>query len=94
MAILRNGSILLGYWMESDTILKVYVFNYTNINDILNGTSEKVRVKEVGPYVYRENIKKINLIVQDDKISYSVSMLITYISITVVEHYREIFTEN
>ncbi|XP_056632011.1 sensory neuron membrane protein 2-like [Diorhabda sublineata] len=36
--------------------LKVYIFNVTNSDEVLNG--EKPKLIEVGPYVYRENIHK------------------------------------
>jgi len=33
--------------------LKVYIFNITNREDFLSGRDEKLRLQEVGPYVYR-----------------------------------------
>lgn len=37
---------------EVDLLLKVYLFNITNKDAFLKGT-EKLKVQEVGPYVYK-----------------------------------------
>lgn len=36
-----------------DLFLKVYLFNITNADDYMEGRDDKLRVEEVGPYVYR-----------------------------------------
>lgn len=36
-----------------DLFLKVYLFNITNADDFMEGRDEKLRVEEIGPYVYR-----------------------------------------
>jgi CD36 family len=71
---------MLDYWISPpfDPIVKVYVFNYTNIVDVLSGVEKKIKVEEVGPYVYTERIVKTGLIIEDDKITYRVSSIGTY----------------
>jgi hypothetical protein len=68
---------MLDYWISPpfDPIVKVYVFNYTNIVDVLSGVEKKIKVEEVGPYVYTERIVKTGLIIEDDKITYRVSSI-------------------
>lgn len=36
-----------------DVYLKVYIFNVTNADSFLAGSDKKLKVEEVGPYVYR-----------------------------------------
>lgn len=56
-------------------IIKVYVFNYTNIQDFLSGTNKKIKVQEVGPYVYEELMQKVNIQFNGDRITYFVSII-------------------
>ena len=67
---------MLDYWVNPpiEPIVRVYVFNYTNIDKVLSGAEKKIKVKEIGPYVYREHVMKIRLDIKDDKISYFVSL--------------------
>lgn len=73
--ILRNGSEMFEYWTVPpiDPIIRVYVFNYTNIFKVLDGVDKLIKLKEVGPYVYRERTVKTGLSIDGDKISFSVS---------------------
>lgn len=68
---------MLDYWSNPpfDPIVKVYVFNYTNIEDVLSGAEKKIKVKEIGPYVYKERTVRTNLIFDDDKITFNVGFL-------------------
>lgn len=36
-----------------DLFLKVYLFNITNHEDFMAGRDAKIKIEEVGPYVYR-----------------------------------------
>jgi scavenger receptor class B, member 1 len=67
---------MLDYWVNPpiEPIVRVYVFNYTNIHKVLSGAEKKIKVNEIGPYVYREHVIKIGLDINDDKISYFVSL--------------------
>lgn len=51
---LTEGGELFGLWLHGniDPLLKVYIFNITNKDDFLQG-KEKLRLQEVGPYIYR-----------------------------------------
>lgn len=72
---MRNNSMMLSWWLNPpvDPIIKVYIFNYTNIDSFLNGTDEKIKLEEIGPYTFREHVQKIRLEYHDDSISFYVS---------------------
>ena len=38
---------------EVELYTKVYLFNVTNAEEYMAGIDDKIKVKEVGPYVYR-----------------------------------------
>lgn len=53
-------------------MLQIHIFNYTNMDRFLQGKDDKIKVHDVGPYVYREQGEKVNLVYHDDhKITYS-----------------------
>lgn len=74
--ILRNGSEMFEYWTNPpiDPIIKVYVFNYTNILEIANGVDELIRLEEVGPWTYSERVVKTGLIYEGGKVTFKVSL--------------------
>lgn len=64
------------WWIDSpiQPLIKVYIFNYTNIDDYMSGRDKKIKVQEVGPYVYKEFGQRVNLQFDgDNKISFNVS---------------------
>lgn len=42
-------------------LLKVHVFNYTNIDEVLSGREEKLKVQDIGPYVYEEKVERVKM---------------------------------
>ncbi|XP_034941123.1 scavenger receptor class B member 1-like [Chelonus insularis] len=61
-----------------DVLLNVYVFNITNADAFLRG-EEKLRVEEVGPYVYQEELENTNIVWHDNgTISYIPKRIVTY----------------
>lgn len=55
-------------------LLKVHVFNYTNIEDFLSGRDSKIKLQDVGPYVYKQFGQRVNLeFYEDHKITFNVS---------------------
>ncbi|XP_073977366.1 lysosome membrane protein 2-like isoform X2 [Rhodnius prolixus] len=59
---LSNGTFIYNLWQDSDVevVVRVYPFNYTNVEAVLAGM-EKPVLKEVGPYVFKQNISKWNI---------------------------------
>ncbi|XP_046980078.1 scavenger receptor class B member 1 [Schistocerca americana] len=64
---LWNGTISYHYWQKPGVIrlTKVYVFNVTNPDGFLNN-GEKPILVEVGPFVYREDMEKVNIKFHDN----------------------------
>lgn len=59
--------------------LKVYIFNITNPEEFLKG-EEKLKVKEIGPYVYQEILVNENVVWYDNNtISYMPNRTIVYV---------------
>ncbi|XP_022903927.2 scavenger receptor class B member 1-like isoform X1 [Onthophagus taurus] len=54
--IFTEGGEIFETWRlpPVDLYLRVHLFNITNAEEFLRGEDEKLKVKEVGPYVYRE----------------------------------------
>lgn len=52
---IRKGSFLYYLWEKPPlpVVMQVYIFNITNAEAFLNGTDKKLKVVEVGPYVYQ-----------------------------------------
>lgn len=67
---------MLDYWTHPpiDAIIKIYMFNYTNANKVIDGVESRFRLQEIGPYVYRERIEKTGMSFDRDKITYYVRM--------------------
>lgn len=42
-------------------ILKVYIFNYTNVEEFESGRAKKLHVEQVGPYAYFEELERVNI---------------------------------
>ncbi|XP_050529375.1 scavenger receptor class B member 1-like isoform X2 [Daktulosphaira vitifoliae] len=59
--VFADGDEAFEMWKTPDAplYLRVYIFNITNHEEFLAG-KEKLRFKEVGPYVYRENMAHKN----------------------------------
>ncbi|PZC70704.1 hypothetical protein B5X24_HaOG215027 [Helicoverpa armigera] len=54
--MLTDGGEIFEMWRKPEVELytKVYLFNITNAEEYMSGIDSKIKVKEVGPYVYRE----------------------------------------
>ncbi|XP_076687354.1 scavenger receptor class B member 1 [Andrena cerasifolii] len=66
------GSIVFELWKKPpiNIYLKLYIFNITNKDEFLNG-EEKLKVDEIGPYVYQEMLENTNVTWHDNQtISY------------------------
>ncbi|XP_028131546.1 scavenger receptor class B member 1 [Diabrotica virgifera virgifera] len=64
---LSDGSLSYQYWQKPGVIrlTKVYIFNVTNPDTFLT-QGEKPRLQEVGPFVYREEMEKVNIQFHDN----------------------------
>ncbi|XP_065368262.1 lysosome membrane protein 2 [Calliphora vicina] len=68
--ILANNSETAKSWMNPnpkyDTLLKVHIFNYTNIQDYLEYKADKIKVVDIGPLTYKEHTTKANVVFNDN----------------------------
>ncbi|KAK2583550.1 hypothetical protein KPH14_009504 [Odynerus spinipes] len=66
--IIRNGTTAFEFWQRSPVRLlyKIYIFNYTNVEDFESGKASKLKVQELGPYMYRETMKRVNIQMHDN----------------------------
>lgn len=70
---LQNGSRSFNWWLHPpvDVEYKIYIFNYTNVKEFEAGTASKLRVQELGPYIYREMKDRVNVVMhENDTISF------------------------
>ncbi|XP_050442998.1 scavenger receptor class B member 1-like [Adelges cooleyi] len=59
---ITQGSASYDMWINPPVkpYVSIYPFNYTNIDDVLNNGATPV-VQELGPFVYRETVERINV---------------------------------
>ncbi|XP_032674305.1 scavenger receptor class B member 1-like isoform X2 [Odontomachus brunneus] len=64
---MRPNSLFFTFWKKPPTAINmgIYVFNFTNPVEFLSG-KEKLKVQEIGPYVYKEHIKNDNVTFNDN----------------------------
>lgn len=74
--VLRNNSEIMEWYLKPPfaPTVKVYVFNYTNIEEFMAGIDQKIRINQVGPYVYQEPMERINVKFDEDRMTYKVSV--------------------
>ncbi|XP_039298581.1 scavenger receptor class B member 1 isoform X1 [Nilaparvata lugens] len=51
------------WWLNppDEVLLRVYLFNITNSEKFLNGTEKKLKLEEIGPYIFREKLTHSNV---------------------------------
>lgn len=57
-----NGTLSYHYWHKPGVLrlTKVFIFNMTNPDGFLNN-GEKPRLMEIGPFIYKESMEKVNV---------------------------------
>ena len=68
-------------------LLKVHIFNYTNIEAVLSGKEKKIKIEDIGPYVYEEQVERVNLTFLDD------NKITSYVSKIVLTYYSKLIDE-
>lgn len=60
--VISNNSAAYSMWKKPviQPTMKVYVFNYTNSERVQDGLDKKLKVQEVGPFVYIQHSEKVN----------------------------------
>ncbi|XP_022824197.1 scavenger receptor class B member 1-like [Spodoptera litura] len=70
--VIRNNSLAFKIWKRPDVQphMKVHIFNYTNWERVKDGLDKKLHVEEVGPYVYSQQLERVNIQFNGDKLSF------------------------
>lgn len=57
---LKNGTATFALWQRPavQALYKVHIFNYSNVEDFEKGLSKKLKVEELGPYIYKETVDR------------------------------------
>ncbi|XP_043287176.1 scavenger receptor class B member 1 [Venturia canescens] len=79
--VMRPDSRVFTVWQKPpiEIFIRVYIFNITNPDEFLNG-EEKLRVQEIGPYVYQEFLENGNVTWNDNgTVSYVPRRSIVYV---------------
>ena len=65
---LRNGSRAFDWWQHPPIKIeyRIHLFNYTNVKEFEAGAARKLRVQELGPYVYRETKNRVNVVMHEN----------------------------
>ncbi|XP_075148935.1 scavenger receptor class B member 1 [Haematobia irritans] len=60
---LKPGTVLYNLWLQPplEVLITVYMFNVTNLEAYTRGIDSKLKVEEVGPYVYQEILSNNNI---------------------------------
>ncbi|XP_023936964.1 lysosome membrane protein 2 isoform X2 [Bicyclus anynana] len=66
--VLSDGGEIFESWRKPEVKLytRIYLFNITNAEQYMSGQDTKVKVKEVGPFVYREALEHSNVTFNDN----------------------------
>ncbi|XP_076163294.1 scavenger receptor class B member debris buster [Ptiloglossa arizonensis] len=78
---LWNGSLSFHYWQKPGVVrlTKVYIFNVTNTENFLQ-FNEKPKLQEVGPFVYREDMEKVNIVFHNNgTVSYQHKKILNFV---------------
>ncbi|XP_047513560.1 scavenger receptor class B member 1 [Pieris napi] len=93
---LWNGSLSYSYWQRPGVIrlTKVYIFNVTNPQGFLEN-GEKPKLNEVGPFVYREDMEKVNIKFHDnDTVTYQHNKILRFVPELSVDKSQKLVVPN
>ncbi|XP_055387931.1 lysosome membrane protein 2 isoform X3 [Condylostylus longicornis] len=92
---LWNNTLSFRYWQRPGVIrlTRVYLFNVTNPDGFLFG--EKPKVEEVGPFVYREDMEKVNVNFYDNlTVSYQHKKILQFVPELSIDKNTKVITPN
>ncbi|XP_045466112.1 scavenger receptor class B member 1-like [Harmonia axyridis] len=78
--IIRKDAPGFEIWRKPpfNILVKVYLFNYTNIDRFEEGLDEKLNIEEKGPYVYEESMERVNLKFSGNQVSFQFKKSYTF----------------
>ncbi|CAG9794485.1 unnamed protein product [Diatraea saccharalis] len=70
--VIRNNTIAYSIWKRPNVQphMKVHVFNYTNWREYRDGYAKKLHVVDTGPYVYTQQLERVNVVFDNDHVTY------------------------
>lgn len=88
--VLKNGTKSLEWWIDSPLkpLLKVHIFNYTNIEAVLSGKEKKIKIEDIGPYVYEEQVERVSLTFLDG------NKIASYVSKNMLPYFSKLIPDN
>lgn len=92
---LWNDTLSYHYWQRPGVVrlTKVYIYNVTNPDGFLLG--EKPKLHEVGPFVYREDMQKVNVKFHDNfTVSYQHKKILEFVPELSIDKNTQIITPN
>ncbi|XP_022218031.2 lysosome membrane protein 2 [Drosophila obscura] len=93
---LWNDTLSYHYWQRPGVIrlTKVYIYNVTNPDGFLSG--EKPKLQEVGPFVYREDMEKVNVKFHENNytVSYQHKKILQFVPELSIDKNTPIVTPN
>lgn len=93
---LWNGSLSYSYWQRPGVtrLTKVYIFNVTNPQGFLEH-GEKPKLVEVGPFVYREDMEKVNIKFHDnDTVTFQHNKILRFVPDMSVDKNQKLVVPN
>ncbi|XP_051172035.1 scavenger receptor class B member 1-like [Leptopilina boulardi] len=59
---IKNGTNFFDVWQRPSVRVqyKIHLFNYTNVDDFENNRAKKLKIEDIGPYIYRETLQRVN----------------------------------
>ncbi|KAM3955354.1 lysosome membrane protein 2 isoform 2-T2 [Aphomia sociella] len=91
--VIRNNTLSYTLWKQPNVlpIMKVYLFNYTNWQDVKDGVQEKLHVEEVGP----QQLERVNTEFDGDRLSFQEKNYFRYIpEKSVGAHFDKVIVPN
>ncbi|XP_028172465.1 scavenger receptor class B member 1 [Ostrinia furnacalis] len=91
-----NGSLSYSYWQRPGVVrlTKVYIFNVTNPQGFLEN-GEKPKLVEVGPFVYREDMEKVNIKFHDnDTVTFQHNKILRFVPELSVDKAQKLVVPN
>ncbi|XP_045538328.1 scavenger receptor class B member 1 [Papilio machaon] len=93
---LWNGSLSYSYWQKPGVVrlTKVYIFNVTNPHAFIEN-GEKPKLAEVGPFVYREDMEKVNIKFHDnDTVTFQHKKILRFVPELSVDKTQKLLVPN
>ncbi|XP_050678265.1 scavenger receptor class B member 1-like isoform X2 [Leptidea sinapis] len=70
--VIRNNSLAFSMWRRPTVkpLMKVHLFNYTNWDRVKRGLDKKLKVEDVGPFTYSQQLERVNIKFEEDRLTY------------------------